>query len=199
MSGTHRPSGPRLDGQIDLTRTANIGIQLCREENWPRALDYLSAVATSEKSSELPASFYSYLGIATAMVRKQYRNGIRLCEAAIQRNPCIAENYVNLVRLRLMIGDMGGAWRALKDGLELAPHDPELLGLLREEFPRQSVVVPFLRRGNPLNVLLGRIRYRMREESGGSVCVGRWLSGRRRVLVFFSRLVRGSGGEAGPW
>ncbi len=156
---------PRLDGQIDLTRTANIGIKLCREGKWQRALDYLAAVASSDRSSELPVSFYSYLGMATAVVKKEYRSGIRLCESAIKRHPCVAENYVNLVRLRLMVGDMGRAWRALRQGLALAPSDPELLELLREEFPRQSVIVPFLSRRNPVNVTLGRIRYRMREGS----------------------------------
>lgn len=158
-------SPPRLDGQVDLASAAETGIRLCREGKWQRALDYLGAVANQEYSQELPSAYYSYLGLATAVVKKQHRAGARLCEVAIRRHPCEIDNYVNLVRLRLMTGESGQAWRALRRGLALAPEDPRLCELLEDEFSRRRPVMPFLRRGNPINVLLGRIRHRLREQS----------------------------------
>jgi hypothetical protein len=53
----------------------------------------------------------------------------------------------------------------LKRGLAYAPDDPGLLTLRREEFSRQGVVLPFLRRSHPLNIVLGKMRARLRENS----------------------------------
>ena len=59
---------PRLDGQIDLARTAKIGIRLCQEENWPRAFDYLSAVAASNA--------YAFGGNCSSLVIRSYRGEV---------------------------------------------------------------------------------------------------------------------------
>lgn len=157
---------PRLDGQIDLLQTARIGIELCRDEKWARGLDYLTAVANADISSDsLPPTFHSYLGLATAIVQKRYGLGVRLCEVAVKRALCEPENHYNLVRAYLLVGNMGAAWRALSAGRGLAPEHAGLKELQRQEFPRQRPALPFLQRANPLNVLLGKIRHGMREGS----------------------------------
>lgn len=161
-------STPRLDGQIDSTSAAKIGILLCRKGKWHRALDYLSVAASSGHWHQLPASYHSFLGLATAVVTKNHLAGERLCEVALKRYPCEIDNYVNMVKLRLLADDTSRAWSALRQGLALIPDDPRLRGLLKDEFPRQEVVVRWLRRSNPINVLLGRIRYRIREDWFGS-------------------------------
>ena len=155
---------PRLDEHANPTETAFIGIKLCREQKWKRAYDFLSVAAARATESQLPDTFYSYLGLATARVKKRKGSAVRYCERAVQEHPLVVENWVNLIELRLMMGDAGRAWRATQRGLALNPDDARIERYLKEELVRQPVPIPFLARGNRLNVLLGRMRHQRREE-----------------------------------
>jgi hypothetical protein len=70
---------------IDRLTAADIGIRLCREGKWERALDYLSVASSHGYSHELPVAYFSYFGLANAVVKKQYRTATQLCELAVRR------------------------------------------------------------------------------------------------------------------
>ncbi|HTD53704.1 MAG TPA: hypothetical protein VK780_11835, partial [Thermoanaerobaculia bacterium] len=58
-------------------------------------------------------------------------------------------------------GDRKKTFDAVAKGLRLAPRHTELLELQRSLGVRRRPAVPFLTRGNPLNVRLGRVLSRL--------------------------------------
>ena len=60
------------------------------------------------------------------------------------------------------------AVRHLARGLELFPGEPRLAAAWEALGRRSRPVIPFLPRGNPANVWLGRLRHRWRNRGGAS-------------------------------
>ena len=144
-------------------RAAKIGVEMCKQGKWQRALDFLTSASNSANPKELPAGFHSYLGLATAIVRKQHRSAVRYCELGLKREPELVDNYVNFIEVYLRAGEMGKAWGVLSKGLTYVPGDPRLLEIRRESFHRQKVTVSFLDRSHPINIFFGRIRHKRKE------------------------------------
>ena len=142
-----------------------MGIELCKQGKWQRALDFLTSAASSTDPKDLPSGFHSYLGLATAVVRKELRSAVRYCELGLKREPDLVENHINFIEVYLRAGQMGKAWEILTRGLEFAPNDPRLLAIREESFHRQKVTFSFLPRSHSLNIFFGRIRHRRRERA----------------------------------
>lgn len=151
-----------MEGSTEHTETvalANRGIDLCRKGEWEDGLECLGQVTKTDVPSEsLPPTFYSYLGYGIARYKKQYREGVSLCRHAIKLEFMDPENYYNLARLHLLMENRTKGVKMLAKGLKYGPRNPLLQKLRSEIGYRRPSVLPFLARGNPLNVLLGQAR-----------------------------------------
>jgi hypothetical protein len=145
----------------DLANILRRGVELCRAGEWDRGLAYLGRIAEADRARELPGVFYSYLGYGIAFRQKRVQEGLKLCRHAVKVQFYEPENYVNLTRTLLLAGaaERPAAVRAVLDGLKVDRNNEELLALYRELGIRGLPVLPFLSRSNPLNQLLGRVRY----------------------------------------
>lgn len=141
------------------------GLECCRRGDWNEGLRYLGRITESGHSADLPGLFYSYLGYGIALVDRRIREGLKLCKHSIKVGFYEPENHVNLARTCMLANDRSGAVRAIRSGLKIDPQNAELRKLRQELGVRSSPVLPFLDRGNPLNVLLGRLRHWLRNRS----------------------------------
>jgi tetratricopeptide (TPR) repeat protein len=161
-----RTSTSGLSGAAELARLAAQGVELCRNGEWERGMSYLNRAANHPDSGqqELPGAFYSYLGLAVIRLERRYREGVRLCERGVQLDFYQPECYYNLSRAYLAANDVGSAYKAATKGYKLDPNHRGLKQLLAQEFAkRRPPVLPFLKRSNPLNVMLGKMRHQVRE------------------------------------
>ena len=146
-----------------MTGDLNHGIECCRRGDWNEGLRYLGKIAEKgETSSGLPGLFYSYLGYGIALRQQRISEGMTLCRHSIKVEFYQSENYLNLARTCVLARDRKGAVRAVRDGLKIDPHQPELLVLYQDLGIRGLPVLPFLDRQHFLNQLLGRIRHAWR-------------------------------------
>ena len=141
-----------------------LGIECCRRGDWNEGLHHLGRIAErGEGGSDLPGLFYSYLGYGIALREQRVREGLTLCHHSIKVEFYQVENYVNLARTCLLAKDPKGAVRAIRAGMKVDSHHPELLVLYRDLGIRSLPVLPFLDRSNFLNQLLGRMRHALRK------------------------------------
>ncbi|GMU67368.1 MAG: hypothetical protein AMXMBFR36_36420 [Acidobacteriota bacterium] len=147
-----------VEGSPDVEAYAAKGLQLCREGDWDRGLQLLSAAAEAKGARELPGVVYAYLGYGAAKYQRRTRDGLKLCEHAVKIQYYEPENHLQLARVQLLMGDRKGAVGSIARGLKLDPNHRELKDLRFEIGVRKRPVLPFLDRKNPLNVLLGQLR-----------------------------------------
>jgi hypothetical protein len=100
----------------------------------------------------------SYLGYASALVRREVGDGLALCERVAEREFYHAEVHYNLARTLVLAGHKSRAVRALDRALAIDPTFVAAFELRCELGERRRPVLPFLGRRNPVNVVLGRIR-----------------------------------------
>jgi hypothetical protein len=153
------PPGPPRDRpptDVDLER----GLELCRNELWDEGLPLLARAAErGERFEALPGLVYSYLGYGLALRDRRVAEGIRLCRHAIKVEFYQPESYLNLARAELLAGNRRGAQWALDQGLRVDEAHPGLQALRHELGIRRPPVLPMISRDNPLNRLLGKLRY----------------------------------------
>jgi len=108
----------------------------------------------------LPPDGLSHFGLCVAVVEKQTRKGVELCRAALKAQFYEPAHFVNLVKLYVERDDRKNAVKVLEQGLRRIPGDPALNRIsARIGYKiRAKAFIPFLSRGNPVNVFLGRIR-----------------------------------------
>lgn len=145
--------------QQQLSAALDRGIDLCRKGDWSRGMRLLKWVAESEERSARPGLFYSFLGYGIALHEQRYPEALKLCEHSIKVEFYQPDNYWNLARTHLLADDRRKASQAVRKGLAIDPHHPELLAMAREMGIRRSPVLPFLSRSHPLNRILGSLRH----------------------------------------
>jgi hypothetical protein len=149
----------------EISYTLSRALVLCREGNWNEGLVYLGQLAESgEPGSAMPGLFYSYLGYGIARCQGKVKEGLKLCEHSVKVEFYEPDNYLNLARTCLLAKDRPGAVRAVRRGLKVDPQNVELMAIYRDLGIRQQPVLSFLARGNPFNMLLGRIRNLFRRD-----------------------------------
>ena len=141
---------------------ANQGVNLCRRGEWRKGFEVLSAVAETEhREGELPGVFYSYLGYALARFRRDFSVALALAKHSTETRFFEPENFLNLARIELLVGNRRKAYASCVEGLRLDPEHPELRGLLERLGQRRSPPVGFLPRESPVNRALGRALHRL--------------------------------------
>lgn len=119
------------------------------------ALRVLRAVYEEQ---DAPADGLSLFGLCLALVEKKTKPGIELCKRAIDLQSYDARHRVNLIRIYLAQNSRRKAVEVLEEGLRQLPDDSALLKMRVEMKYRQRSAIPFLKRDNPLNAFLGKMR-----------------------------------------
>jgi tetratricopeptide (TPR) repeat protein len=103
------------------------------------------------------ARYASYYGLCLAQSPGRRREALSHCRRAAQAEAYRADVWLNLARVALAAGRRGEAYKALRRGKEIDPTHTGIDRELRRLGIRRTPVVSFLPRGNPVNVLLGRM------------------------------------------
>lgn len=110
---------------------------------------------------------HSYYGCLTAAVGKNYDEGIKCCREALRllkksgydSNSNYPSLYLNLGRAYLAAGDKKRAFDSFHRGLAKDEVNKDLLWELKKLGIRRPPVIPFLKRDNPINKYLGKLRH----------------------------------------
>ena len=156
------------------------GIERCKRGDWELGINDLMAVAGQKSRADLPSLLYSYLGLGIAQHRSEIKEGLRLCQHAVKLEFFQPDNYFNLARVHLIAQQRNGAVDAVRRGLGI---DPEHEGLQRLQVQlgiRQRQILPFLARGNFLNLVLGKVRHKLRMRSAVAAAAAREKADARR-------------------
>jgi hypothetical protein len=115
--------------------------------------------------------FLSHCGYLTAVVENKSRAGTRLCEEAITllRKSKSTDLlfflplfYLHLGKAYLKGNRRKAALNAFQSGLKYDSGNRELGAEIKGLGIRKGPVIPFLQRGNPVNIYLGKLRYSIR-------------------------------------
>ncbi len=119
----------------------------------------------------------SYYGYLAALVDGRYRNGIDACIRAVamlQRKVLRGDDDADESRLGLLHLNLGRAYiaadkkkdaiRTLNAGLKFKSRNKDLKSELERLGIRKYVPVPFLKRSNPINEIIGRMLRKKRVE-----------------------------------
>jgi len=105
------------------------------------------------------ASGLSWFGLCVALVRKEFRPAVDLCQRAVNLEFYNGDHYANLSRVYLLAGKRKKAVEIAEQGLKVARDNPYLLEVRESLGVRARPAVPFLERTNPINVSLGQSRH----------------------------------------
>lgn len=137
--------------------------QLLRRGNGRQALDILREAIAKFPSDPFLLSYY---GCLISIVENNPREGIKICEEAIQKletsMPFGTEFfypafYLNLGRAYLKGNRKPEAIRAFQKGLKSDPENKDLLWEIQKLGSRKKPIVPFLHRSNPINKYIGML------------------------------------------
>lgn len=155
-------------GPDDYLSQANI---LIRRKSHKNAIDLLAEGVERHPDNAFLLSYHGYL---RARVLDEHKEGIKQCQQAIRimqkkmgsdiefLHPNL---FMNLGRAFYAAGDRQKASEAFYRVYNVNAEDPGLrLELKRMGMLRRPPIFPFLRRTNPVNKYLGRIRHRILEK-----------------------------------
>jgi Flp pilus assembly protein TadD len=128
-----------------------------------RAGDAVAAHALFERAHRRAPSdprMMSWYGLTLVLVEKNSNLGVLYCDQALRLVGPESELLLNLARAHLALGQRERAVRALQRGLAAVPDDPALRAAQAALGWRRRPVFPCLRRSNPLNRWLGRLRHK---------------------------------------
>jgi hypothetical protein len=134
------------------------GLEAAAKRRWPEAL---AAFGKSALSGGGPMAI-SWLGYCVARERGQLAKGISLCRASLREEPRNPLHHLLLGRILLLGGDKPGAIDSFLRGMECGG-SAELRADLAALGYRMPPVIRWLKRRNPINRVLGRLRSRLVE------------------------------------
>jgi hypothetical protein len=114
----------------------------------------------SHRRAPSEARIMSWYGLTLVLVEKNSNLGVLYCDQALRTSGPEVELLLNQARAHLALGQRERAVRAIQRGLAMAPDDPSLKLAQSSMGWRRRPVFPCLRRANPLNRWLGRMRHR---------------------------------------
>ncbi len=137
---------------------------LIRINNEREALALLNSAAEAHPNNPI---ITSYRGLLEAVVNKNYSEGIGLCKYAIRalkKSSPLADSfflprfYLNLGKACLAANQKKQAYDTFMKGLRLDGKNPDFLAELEKLGRRKDPVLKFLKRSNPVNKYLGKLR-----------------------------------------
>ncbi len=147
-------SGPGGHGALDE------GVAAFRARDLPGAH---AAFERAHRRDPRDPRAMSWYGVTLVLVERNSNLGVVLCDQALRLTGPDPELLLNLARVHLALKQRERAVRAILRGLEQWPADRRLLAARDALGTRRPAVLGFLSRRNPLNRLLGRLRYRWQQ------------------------------------
>ncbi len=109
------------------------------------------------KSDRESPKYMSYYGMCAALRWGQVGLGLELCTRAVKKEFYKTDYYVNLARVYMAADNKKGSISVIKKGLRQDPENDTLHELLVELGVRKRPVIPFFKRSNILNRILGTV------------------------------------------
>jgi Flp pilus assembly protein TadD len=134
------------------------GVKLLRNGQSQEALEYLRHAA--ELNQQNPY-YLSFLGVSVARAQRKWAPAVQLCETALSLRRNEVQLYLNLAEVYVAAGRRDDAVAVLDRGLLYSRLDVRVRRARAQLGKRNSPVLPFLERGNLLNVYLGKLRHRV--------------------------------------
>jgi predicted Zn-dependent protease len=120
-----------------------------------------------EDGSEDPRHL-SYCGLLMAIGEGKVREGLELCENALEKAFYDPEMYLNLAKLHFLTGWRSRAVHVLRQGLRVDPNDNRLHRELQRIDFRSKPAFSFLGRNHPVNKYVGRVKTRLSRKVRGA-------------------------------
>lgn len=117
--------------------------------------------------------YLSYYGLSRAQAQGATAQAIQACETAARRDFFSPELLLNLGRVYLLAGKTTKALATFHRGLELSPSHKALLAEYAKIDRRETPPLTIVARSNPLNKMLGKLRYSLRAH------VPKWIAASR--------------------
>ncbi|HVT02050.1 MAG TPA: hypothetical protein VHL58_01600 [Thermoanaerobaculia bacterium] len=156
-------TGPPSGNDSEFYAAIKMGITAVERGDFSAALRLFRAIY--EKNPEAaPVEGLSYYGLCLARVEKKLKLGADLCRKAIQAQFYDSAHHGNLIRIYLQAKNRRAAVKVLEEGLSRMPKDGTLLALRDQMNYRAPVPILFLHRDNPVNRVLGHLRYMPRTQ-----------------------------------
>jgi Flp pilus assembly protein TadD len=133
------------------------GIELLKNGYAKNALPHLRQAVEIESQNPYYLSFF---GLAMARAEKNWPQATHLCETALQLKGKEPQFHLNLAEVYVAAGKRASAIATLERAIENFGRTPRLIKARSRIEKRQAPVLPFLKRENPLNKSLGRLRHR---------------------------------------
>ena len=106
--------------------------------------------------------YLSYYGLSRAQAHGATAQTIQACETAARRDFFSPELLLNLGRVYLLAGKTTKAMATFHRGLELSPKHKGLLAEHTKIDRREKPPLTIVARSNPVNKVLGKLRYSLR-------------------------------------
>ncbi|MEZ4330166.1 MAG: tetratricopeptide repeat protein [Myxococcota bacterium] len=104
------------------------------------------------------AQIRSWLGLATALVERDFEQARTLCESAAKQEFFNPDLYLNLAKVYLSVGRRPEALRYLRRGQMIDPGHDAIRDAIAELGLRRVPILPFLPRRHVVNRMLGGVR-----------------------------------------
>ena len=123
----------------------------------------LEAMLLLEEAGRLHSTpkLRSYLAYCNARVNKKFSDSIRACKQAIEEEPSVADHYLNLGRIYMLINKRGPALQLFRKGNKLGPNQ-QLMQEMRKFGVRKPPAIPSLHRDHIVNRKLGKFMSRFK-------------------------------------
>jgi predicted Zn-dependent protease len=133
------------------------GRELLAREAYDQAYEYFENMLKSEPNNAIAKSYIGYL---TAVFLKSHHQGLEICLDAVKMQEEEPLCYLNLAKVYVLVDNRHSAVKAIQKGLQhqSSPYKKELLNYYRYLGIRKKPSLAFLKRDNPLNVLLGKLK-----------------------------------------
>jgi uncharacterized protein HemY len=131
------------------------GIRECDSGNTLMALMHFKEAS---RKGETPL-LNSYLAYCLAKEHKNYREAIELGRGAVNEQSRNLVLYLNLAKVYILADQRNNALKVLRQATKRG-RDERIMQLIKKLGIRKKPVLPFLQRGNPINIFLGKLRHK---------------------------------------
>ena len=139
--------------------TFNRGKEYLRQNRLLEAANAFRAVFKNNPENPL---YLSYYGLIIAVAEDSLQDGLTFCQAAIQREPYLADLYLNLSRIYQYAHQRQKALEALVQGMTY-DRSQTLFREMRRMGVRRKPFFHTLSRDNPINIWMGKLTYRIKK------------------------------------
>lgn len=151
------PSVKNVDSNNNFYQKFDEALEALNTDNDLEALMLLQDLDKEHKTPIVG----SYLAYCRAKVKHDFSDAIRVCKQALKEQPSVADHYLNLGRIYLLVNKRGPALKLFRKGAKFGQNS-KLMYELRKFEKRKTPVFPSLSRDHVLNRQLGKMFSRLK-------------------------------------